>query len=71
MFDADGNETVPHREWMLDLGQVIGEVKTMLKEQGREELFIGAKVGESIGIITTRGNTLFIDDLYHFPLSLP
>jgi len=44
MFDADGSETVPHREWMLDLGQAICEVRTMLKEQGRAELFIGAKV---------------------------
>ncbi|KAN0140794.1 hypothetical protein V8E53_001238 [Lactarius tabidus] len=44
MSDADGNETVPHREWILDFGRAIGEVRTMLKEQGREEAFIGAKV---------------------------
>ncbi|KAF8264217.1 adenosine deaminase-like growth [Lactarius quietus] len=44
MFDADGSETVPHREWILDFGRAIGEVRTLLKEQGREEVFIGAKV---------------------------
>lgn len=71
MFDADGSETVPHREWILDFGRAIGEVRTMLKEQGREEVFIGAKVGESIRIIITRGNTTFIGDLYHCPHSLP
>ncbi|KAI9448908.1 hypothetical protein BJY52DRAFT_1309800 [Lactarius psammicola] len=44
MFDADGNETVPHREWLLDFGRAISEVRTTLKEQGREEEFVGAKV---------------------------
>jgi len=65
MFDADGDETVPHREWLLEFGHAICEVRTMLKKQGREEVFVGAKVGESIGNIITRGNTLFIGDLYH------
>jgi adenosine deaminase CECR1 len=50
MFDANGDETVPHREWLLDFGQAISEVRTMLKKQGREEVFVGAKVGESIEI---------------------
>lgn len=71
MFDADGNETVPHREWLLDIGRAIEEMRTILKEQGREEAFIGSKVGESIGIIITRGDTFFIGDLYHCPHSLP
>jgi len=44
MSDADGNETVPHREWLLDFGRAISEVRRMLKEQGREEVFVGAKV---------------------------
>ncbi|KAH9165420.1 hypothetical protein EDB89DRAFT_2116089 [Lactarius sanguifluus] len=43
MFDADGNETVPHREWLLDFEQAISEVRAVLKEQGREEEFVGAK----------------------------
>lgn len=44
MFDVDGTETVPHREWLLEFGRAIGEVRTILKEQGREEVFVGAKV---------------------------
>jgi len=44
MFDADGNENVPHREWVLDFEEAISEVKTALKEQGREEEFVGAKI---------------------------
>jgi len=46
MFDADGNHNVPHREWVLDFKQATSEVRAMLQEQGREEEFIGAKVGE-------------------------
>jgi adenosine deaminase CECR1 len=46
MFDADGNQNVPHREWILDFKQAIGEVRAVLNEQGREEEFVGAKVGE-------------------------
>jgi adenosine deaminase CECR1 len=46
MFDADGNQNVPHREWILDFKQAISEVRAVLNEQGRGEEFIGAKVGE-------------------------
>jgi len=45
MFDADGNQNVPHREWVSDFEQAISEVRRALKEEGREEEFIGAKVG--------------------------
>jgi len=44
MFDADGNQNVPHREWILDFEQAISEVKAALKEQGRGDEFIGAKI---------------------------
>ena len=50
---------------MLDIGRAIEEVRTILKEQGREEAFIGSKAGKSTGIIITRGDTFFIGDLYH------
>ena len=46
MFDADGNQNVSHREWILDFKQAISEVRAVLNEQGRGEEFIGAKVGE-------------------------
>lgn len=35
---------VPHREWQLDFGRAIGKVRTTLKKQGREEVFVGAKM---------------------------
>jgi adenosine deaminase CECR1 len=43
MFDADGERNVPHREWVLDFQQAISEVRTALKEEGREEEFIGPR----------------------------
>jgi adenosine deaminase CECR1 len=46
MFDANGNQNVPHREWIMDFKQAISEVRAMLEEQGRGEEFIGAKVGK-------------------------
>ncbi|KAI0306408.1 adenosine deaminase-like growth [Multifurca ochricompacta] len=44
MFDAEGEQTVPHREWLLDFEQAIREARKTLKEQDREEEFIGAKI---------------------------
>ncbi len=46
MFDADGIQSVPHREWLLDFKQAIDDVRSVLKEQCRGDEFIGAKVGE-------------------------
>ena len=46
MFDADGTENVPHREWVSDFKQAIDEVRAVLNEQGRGDEFIGAKVGD-------------------------
>ncbi|KAI9458273.1 hypothetical protein F5148DRAFT_330562 [Russula earlei] len=44
MFDVDGNENVPHREWVWDFGQAVNEIRTTLEEQGRGEEFMGAKI---------------------------
>ena len=46
MFDADGIQNVPHREWLLDFKQAIDDVRSVLKEQCRGDEFVGAKVGE-------------------------
>jgi hypothetical protein len=69
MFDADGNQSVPHREWILDFEQAISEVKAALKEQGRGDEFIGAKVGNLPDSIS-HGNAVtrvFIDHIHHHP----
>ena len=43
-ISADGQENVPHREYLRVFDQVVNEVKAELKSQGREDDFIGARV---------------------------
>ena len=44
MIGADGEENVPHREWLIAFDRVISEVKVELAKQGRADEFVGAKV---------------------------
>lgn len=44
MIGADGQENVPHRDWLLTFDRVQNEVKDEMKQLGREGEFIGAKV---------------------------
>ena len=68
MFDTDGNQNLPHREWMLDFKQAIGEVRAVLNEQGRGEEFIGAKVGERTSYHTRHVVThMSTDHIHHRP----
>ena len=45
MYGADGQENVPHREWVAMFDRVINQVKLEMVEVGRPNDFIGAKVG--------------------------
>ncbi|KAF8635817.1 hypothetical protein AX15_000017 [Amanita polypyramis BW_CC] len=44
MVGADGQQNVPHREWLLIFERVLKEIKAELKRQGREGDFVGAKI---------------------------
>ena len=44
MYDADGREVVPHREWLTTFDRVLSEVKEELAKEGRQNEFVGAKV---------------------------
>ncbi|CAL1705236.1 unnamed protein product [Somion occarium] len=44
MFGQDGLENIPHREWLVALKQVVEEFRRSLKEQSREDEFIGIKI---------------------------
>ena len=50
MLDANGEETVTHREWLSVFDRVTNEVKSMMAQQGRADEFVGCKV---------RGTTLW------------
>lgn len=44
MIGEDGQENIPHRDWLLTFDRVLDEVKAEMKQQGRGEEFIGARV---------------------------
>ncbi|KAJ6488033.1 hypothetical protein C8R45DRAFT_1144863 [Mycena sanguinolenta] len=44
MIGEDGAQNVPHREWLLIFDDVQNTLKADLKEQGREDEFIGARI---------------------------
>jgi adenosine deaminase CECR1 len=44
MYGADGQENVPHREWLVMFDRVINQVKAEMVELDRPNDFIGAKV---------------------------
>ena len=44
MYGADGQENVPHREWLVMFERVIRQVKAEMMELDRPNDFIGAKV---------------------------
>jgi len=51
MVGPDGNEDIPHRDWMLMFQQVVNEVKDDMKRQGREDEFIGSKVFKGLLVL--------------------
>ncbi|KAG6862094.1 hypothetical protein C0995_007224 [Termitomyces sp. Mi166 len=44
MVGEDGEENIPHREWLLMFDRVLTEVKDDMQRQGREGEFIGARI---------------------------
>ena len=44
MYGADGQENIPHREWVRIFEEVMNEVKDEMTKQGRGDEFIGARV---------------------------
>ncbi|KZT26495.1 adenosine deaminase-related growth [Neolentinus lepideus HHB14362 ss-1] len=48
MFNAEGYNIVPGREWVRIFCRVIREVKQEMKEQGRQDAFLGARIIYSI-----------------------
>ncbi|EIN07184.1 adenosine deaminase, partial [Punctularia strigosozonata HHB-11173 SS5] len=44
MVGADGQENIPHRQWLVDFEKVLSDVKDELKQQGREDEFFGARI---------------------------
>ncbi|KAF8077740.1 hypothetical protein FPV67DRAFT_10272 [Lyophyllum atratum] len=72
MFGADGQENVPHREWLLMFDRVLNEVKAEMKEQGREGEFIGARIIYStIRFITPEELKWYLEDCISLKKEFP
>ena len=44
MIGPDGEENIPHREWLMTYDRIVKEVKVELANRGRADDFIGSKV---------------------------
>ena len=44
MSDVNGDESIPHSEWIRAFKTIVEEVKEEMSKQGRPHAFIGAKV---------------------------
>ena len=44
MYGPDGQNNVPHREWLIIFDRVLLEVKEEMKRNGRADDFFGARV---------------------------
>ncbi|OJT14101.1 Adenosine deaminase CECR1-A [Trametes pubescens] len=64
MIGADGQENVPHREWLLVYDEVIAGVKRDLAAQGRSDEFVGSKIIYSAvkKDLTCEGLEWFLED---------
>jgi hypothetical protein len=51
MYGADGQENLPHREWLVMFDRVINEVKAEMAQRGRPNDFVGAKVSYFFQIV--------------------
>lgn len=40
----DGSETLLHRDWVILFSEAVKDVKASMKDQGREDEFVGAKI---------------------------
>lgn len=46
MIGADGEDNVPHRDWLVAFERVLREVKDHMVALGRGDEFVGARVGD-------------------------
>lgn len=44
MIGTSGEDDFTHRDWLATFGEVIEEVKQEMKNAGRDDEFVGAKV---------------------------
>ncbi|TDL25020.1 adenosine deaminase-related growth [Rickenella mellea] len=72
MVGEDGEENVPHRQWIILFGQVLDEIKTQMKTQGKTDEFIGARIIYStIRNVTCEELEWYLEDCISLKLEFP
>ncbi|KAG8769995.1 hypothetical protein FRC12_004588 [Ceratobasidium sp. 428] len=68
----DGTEDLAHREWLILFTQAIDEVKASMKEQGREDEFVGAKIiYTTLRIIDNERLTWYLEECMDLKVEFP
>ncbi|KIM48764.1 hypothetical protein M413DRAFT_15077 [Hebeloma cylindrosporum] len=63
MYGADGQENIPHREWLVMFDRIMNETKAEMEAQGRPDDFIGARIIYStIRFITSEELEWYLED---------
>lgn len=44
MYGSDGQDNIPHREWLIMFDRIMNKTKAEMEAQGRPDDFIGARV---------------------------
>lgn len=67
MVGFDGQENVPHREWVRMFEQAFKEVKEELAQQGRGHELLGAKVRDLPTLFYFFGGLFLLDHILDHP----
>jgi hypothetical protein len=68
MWAADGQESIPHREWLIMFDRVVNEVKAEMEPKGRGGEFVGAKVWSILEAGAGLAKSRSLDHLQHHPI---
>lgn len=72
MVGVNGEDNVPHREWVLCFQRVLNEVKAQMKKEGREEEFFGARIiYTTIRFITPEELEWYLEDVISLKQEFP
>jgi len=72
LVDANGEETVSHRDLVVTFDEVVQEVKDEMNRQGRPEAFIGARIiYATLRLISCEELDWFVDDCIELKQEFP
>ncbi|KAG8740307.1 hypothetical protein FRC12_016039 [Ceratobasidium sp. 428] len=68
----DGSKSMEHRDWLIIFDEAVNEVKAIVKGQGREDDFIGAKIiYTALRFLTNEQMTWYYEDCMNLKKEFP